>query len=95
MGVLFSLGLWWRRACHFVISPDGGLTPVARGACGGDRHTLYMLHSRKVFSLATPLAAAVLGNLTAAMYYHLVVRARCAWSIDARTVSAGDAFRDT
>jgi signal transduction histidine kinase len=28
----------------------------------------------KVFSLATPLAAAVLGNLTAAMYYHLVVR---------------------
>ena len=29
---------------------------------------------REVFSLATPLAAAVLGNLTAAMYYHLVVR---------------------
>jgi signal transduction histidine kinase len=29
---------------------------------------------REVFSLATPLAAAMLGNLTAAMYYHLVVR---------------------
>jgi len=29
---------------------------------------------RQVFSLATPLAAAMLGNLTAAMYYHLVVR---------------------
>jgi signal transduction histidine kinase len=28
----------------------------------------------KVFSLATPLAAAIMGNLTAAMYYHLVVR---------------------
>jgi signal transduction histidine kinase len=29
---------------------------------------------RKVFSLATPLAAAVMADLTAAMFYHLVVR---------------------
>ncbi len=37
--------------------------------------TPYICFTRgKVFSLATPLAAAVMGNLTAAMYYHLVVR---------------------
>jgi signal transduction histidine kinase len=35
---------------------------------------------REVFSLATPLAAAILGNLTAAMYYHLVVRR--AWRLE-------------
>jgi signal transduction histidine kinase len=37
--------------------------------------TPYICFTRgKVLSLATPLAAAALGNLTAAMYYHLVVR---------------------
>ena len=36
-----------------------------------------------MFSLATPLAAAILGNLTAAMYYHLVVRRK--WRLEEST----------
>ena len=38
---------------------------------------------QKVFSLATPLAAATLANLTAAMYYHLVVRRN--WRLEQST----------
>jgi signal transduction histidine kinase len=38
---------------------------------------------QKVFSLATPLAAAVLANLTAAMYYHLVMRRN--WRLEQST----------
>jgi signal transduction histidine kinase len=38
---------------------------------------------RKVFSLATPLAAAVMADLTAAMFYHLVVRRN--WRLEQST----------
>ena len=43
---------------------------------------IFFAH-RKVFSLATPLAAATLANLTAAMYYHLVMRRN--WRLEQST----------
>lgn len=43
---------------------------------------IFFTHLR-VFSLATPLAAAVMADLTAAMYYHLVVRRQ--WRIELST----------
>jgi signal transduction histidine kinase len=53
---------WWAYAGGASIVLAAIVTPY-----------IFFTH-REVFSLATPLAAAVLGNLTAAMYYHLVVR---------------------
>jgi signal transduction histidine kinase len=73
--LLFSVGLvvaaglsfryfpgWWAYAGGAAVLLAALVTPY-----------ICFTH-REVFSLATPLAAAVLGNLTAAMYYHLVVR---------------------
>jgi signal transduction histidine kinase len=53
---------WWAYAGGAAVVLAAIVTPY-----------IFFTH-REVFSLATPLAAAVLGNLTAAMYYHLVVR---------------------
>jgi signal transduction histidine kinase len=53
---------WWAYAGGAVVLMASIVTPY-----------VFFTHG-KVFSLATPLAAAVMGNLTAAMYYHLVVR---------------------
>jgi signal transduction histidine kinase len=53
---------WWGYAGGAAVLLAAIVTPYLCFADG------------KVFSLATPLAAAVLGNLAAAMYYHLVVR---------------------
>jgi signal transduction histidine kinase len=82
--LLFSFGLvaaaglsfrylpgWWAYAGGAAILLAAVVTPY-----------LCFTH-RVVFSLATPLAAAVLGNLTAAMYYHLVVRR--AWRLEQST----------
>lgn len=82
--LLFSLGLvvaaglsfrylpgWWAYAGGAAILLAAIVTPY-----------ICFTH-RRVFSLATPLAAAVLGNLTAAMYYHLVVRR--AWRLEQST----------
>ncbi len=73
--LVFSLGLvvaaglafryfpgWWAYAGGAAVLLAAVVTPY-----------ICFTHG-KVFSLATPLAAAVLGNLTAAMYFHLVVR---------------------
>lgn len=53
---------WWAYAAGTAVVAASVIAPY-----------LFFTH-HEVFSLATPLSAAVLGNLTAAMYYHLVVR---------------------
>jgi CHASE2 domain-containing sensor protein len=53
---------WWAYAGGALVLAAALITPY-----------ICFTH-QKVFSLATPLAAAVLADLTAAMYYHLVVR---------------------
>ena len=53
---------WWGYAGGAAVLLAAIVTPY-----------ICFTHGR-VLSLATPLTAAVLGNLTAAMYYHLVVR---------------------
>jgi len=73
--VLFSLGLvvatglsfrylpgWWAHAGGAAVLMAAVVAPY-----------LFFI-DRKVFSLATPLSAAALANLTAATFYHLVVR---------------------
>jgi signal transduction histidine kinase len=73
--LLFSLGLVTAAGLSFRYIPGwwayaGGAAVVVAAIV-----TPYICFTHgKVFSLATPLAAAVMGNLTAAMYYHLVVR---------------------
>ena len=53
---------WWGYAGGAAVVLAAIVTPYA-----------FFAH-RQVFSLAAPLAAAAMGNLVAAMYYHLVVR---------------------
>ena len=73
--LLFSLALVAAAGLSFRYVPgwwaySGGAAVVVAAVV-----TPYIFFTHhEVFSLATPLAAAVLGNLTAAMYYHLVVR---------------------
>jgi len=73
--LLFSLALVAAAGLSFRYLPGwwgyaGGAAVVLSAVV-----TPYLVFTRReVFSLATPLAAAVFGNLTAAMYYHLVVR---------------------
>ena len=73
--LLFSLALVAAAGLSFRYLP--GWWAYAGGAAVllASMVTPYICFThREVFSLATPLAAAMLGNLTAAMYYHLVVR---------------------
>jgi signal transduction histidine kinase len=73
--LLFSLGLVAAAGLSFRYLP--GWWAYAGGAAVllASIVTPYICFThREVFSLATPFAAAMLGNLTAAMYYHLVVR---------------------
>jgi signal transduction histidine kinase len=64
-----AAGLSFRYLPGWWAYPGGGSVLLAAIV------TPYVCFTQgKVLSLATPLAAAVLGNLTAAMYYHLVVR---------------------
>ena len=53
---------WWAYAGGVVVVSAASLAPY------------YCFTHGKVLSLATPLAAATLADLSAAMYYHLVVR---------------------
>jgi signal transduction histidine kinase len=82
--LLFSLGLvvaaglafrylpgWWAYAGGAAVLLAAVVTPY-----------ICFTH-REVFSLATPLTSATLGNLTAAMYYHLVVRRK--WRLEQST----------
>ena len=62
---------WWAYAGGVAVVVAALIAPY-----------LFFTHQR-VFSLATPLAAAVLADLTAAMYYHLVVRRN--WRLEQST----------
>jgi signal transduction histidine kinase len=73
--LLFSLALVAAAGLSFRYLPGwwayaGGIAVLAAAQTAP---YLFFTH-RKVFSFATPMAAAILADLTAAMYYHLVVR---------------------
>jgi signal transduction histidine kinase len=71
-GVVFRyLPGWWAYAGGAAVLLAAVVTPY-----------ICFTH-RLIFSLATPLAAATLANLTAAMYYHLVVRRN--WRLEQST----------
>ena len=82
--LLFSLALVAAAGLSFRYLPGwwayaGGVAVLAAAMVAP---YLFFTH-RLVFSFATPVAAATLANLTAAMYYHLVVRRK--WRLEQTT----------
>jgi CHASE2 domain-containing sensor protein len=92
--LLFSLGLvvaaglafrylpgWQAYAASMLILAAAGVMPY-----------VFFTH-RRVLSFSTPASAAALGTMTAAAYYHLVVRRNLRIEQAARALTAGQALR--